>query len=548
MKRVKLYEDFIAEANKGKVHRAAKKGSYPAVIVVVQDGKVIHQEPVSTPDIAPATFNVMQEKYPKALIHLEDNTGKRLFSESVVTEAKNTIGLAFKSEDDYNGFVEFIEDEGGKIFKNIGWDHKTKSWEVIMDTSVLDDIYGEGHPGNKESGWYGALPTDFESVIIESVVTENIRIGKVLAIKKYNAKTNRKEVVDVRVTDYIKKPGSKDFVEYDLKGKKRKVSINVFQSMIAEGKFNVTEGVLCEATVEMDESVVTEANIKYKKGKTYQSEGPWTVVVDSNSSGLDISVNNSAGWRLDPQDEREETFQLLDAGRQRATLTFKEGNIDAFAKKMFDLNDRTTHGEKEGLTAKDYADIIRVWIDMRMANESIVNEASQEAYTLHRLADNPGEAVADEFLSKHNVDFKLLTKAIQQGTINKYELRDIVNGSAQSSKMKKFIKDFVTESILTESEAPSALLKFMEDEIADGTDATVHLATFDGSSMEAQSTKKTWDDGVPVTKNFSRGGYKSVSPKGKIWILESEQFWYFETKGTWYAVKIADYGTSPFEY
>lgn len=92
--------------------------------------------------------------------------------ESVVTEARNTIGLAFKDEDDYNGFVEFIDDEGGKIFKNIGWDNKTKSWEVIMDVKVLDDIYGEGTPANKESGWYGALPGDFESVIIEGFVTE----------------------------------------------------------------------------------------------------------------------------------------------------------------------------------------------------------------------------------------------------------------------------------------------------------------------------------------------------------------------------------------
>ena len=78
--------DSVNEANKGKVHRAAKKGSYPAVVVVVQDGKVIHQEPVSTPDVAPATFNVMQEKYPKALLHLEDNTGKRLFSEGKLNE------------------------------------------------------------------------------------------------------------------------------------------------------------------------------------------------------------------------------------------------------------------------------------------------------------------------------------------------------------------------------------------------------------------------------------------------------------------------------
>ena len=117
---------------------------------------------------------------------------------------------------------------------------------------------------------------------------------------------------------------------------------------------------------------VNEEKIKYVKGKTYQSSGHWTVVVDSNSSGLDIRVNHSAGWRLDPHDEKEETFELLDNGRQRATLYFKSGNIDKFAKQMFDLNDRTTHGNATKLTAKDYADIIRVWIDMRMANESVV--------------------------------------------------------------------------------------------------------------------------------------------------------------------------------
>ena len=76
----------LNEAKLSTIHKAAKKGSYPVSIVVVQDGKVIHQESVSTPAVAPATFNVMQEKYPKALIHLEDKTGKRLFSESLVIE------------------------------------------------------------------------------------------------------------------------------------------------------------------------------------------------------------------------------------------------------------------------------------------------------------------------------------------------------------------------------------------------------------------------------------------------------------------------------
>ena len=85
----------------------------------------------------------------------------------VVTEAlKNTVGLAFKDEDEYNDFKKLMQAEYQKIRKDLGFDKKTKSWTVEVDTKALDKIYGEGHPGNKESGWYGALPGDFESVII----------------------------------------------------------------------------------------------------------------------------------------------------------------------------------------------------------------------------------------------------------------------------------------------------------------------------------------------------------------------------------------------
>lgn len=121
---------------------------------------------------------------------------------------------------------------------------------------------------------------------------------------------------------------------------------------------------------------LNEGKIKYKKGKSWQSEEAWTVQVDSNSSMCDISVNSQAGWRLDPHDNREETWQLLDGGRRRATIYFRSGDIDKFAKQMFDLNDETAWGNKTKLTAKDYGDIIRVWIDMKSdkSNESIVNE------------------------------------------------------------------------------------------------------------------------------------------------------------------------------
>lgn len=117
----------------------------------------------------------------------------------------------------------------------------------------------------------------------------------------------------------------------------------------------------------IEKQMVTEGRIKYTKGKSYQSGGNWTVFKNGDYIDLDISVNNSAGWKTNPHDDRRETFMLMDAGKLRATLRFKEGNINAFAQKMWDLNNETTWGEREGLSAGDYGDIIRVWLDMNNA-------------------------------------------------------------------------------------------------------------------------------------------------------------------------------------
>ena len=144
-----IIESNVDEANKGKVHRAAKKGSYPAVIVVVQDGKVIHQEPVSTPEVAPATFNVMQEKYPKALLHLEDNTGKRLFSESVVNEA---------SKDRMVKQIERALKDGMSIFKlpmaTQKYYNKNKS---DFESVVTESKGGQIMPGDYVKTQYGDI-------------------------------------------------------------------------------------------------------------------------------------------------------------------------------------------------------------------------------------------------------------------------------------------------------------------------------------------------------------------------------------------------------
>ena len=173
MKYIKLFEKFTAEAKKSagetisiEDFKNIKKGDKLLYMgsrftVLSSDGYALKLKGEGG-----KVVNVNKAMFDTAGHIGEDH------DESVVTEAKNTIGLAFKEEQDYLDFVEFIKDEKGSIKKDFGWDSKTKSWEVIMDVKVLDSIYGEGTPSNKESGWYGGLPGDFESVIIESVVTE----------------------------------------------------------------------------------------------------------------------------------------------------------------------------------------------------------------------------------------------------------------------------------------------------------------------------------------------------------------------------------------
>jgi len=88
-----------------------------------------------------------------------------------------------------------------------------------------------------------------------------------------------------------------------------------------------------------------------------------------------------------------------------------------------------------------------------------------KAYDLHMLADTPGTGTAEEFLKNNpNIDLDLVAVAIQQGTINKYELRDIVKGEAEPSQVEKFMKQFVKESI--NEGIPSDMIKSIAGNLA----------------------------------------------------------------------------------
>ena len=77
------YPKAIDEATRGEIHKAAKKGNYPATIVVSEKGKVVYQELVKTPQLVPAIFMILQKKYPNAKISVESKTGETLFTEAM---------------------------------------------------------------------------------------------------------------------------------------------------------------------------------------------------------------------------------------------------------------------------------------------------------------------------------------------------------------------------------------------------------------------------------------------------------------------------------
>ena len=121
----------LHEAKRGTIHKAAKKGSYPVSIVVINSGVVVKQELVDTPAAVPAVFNELQKEYPNAVISIESGTGETLFSESVVNESLGSY--------EYNNWVK----ENGKI-KYPKW-IKVKSKEII-DGGFMDKVYkGEHH-------------------------------------------------------------------------------------------------------------------------------------------------------------------------------------------------------------------------------------------------------------------------------------------------------------------------------------------------------------------------------------------------------------------
>jgi lipoprotein-anchoring transpeptidase ErfK/SrfK len=104
------------------------------------------------------------------------------------------------------------------------------------------------------------------------------------------------------------------------------------------------------------------------------------------------------------------------------------------------------------------------------------------------------------------------------------------------------------EAELTEAnEINEGAIDLLADDIED---AKTYDAFSDGNSVQARSTKKTWDDGVPVLKYIARAPKKSVKLPKEFKVVDDTKYgwWYLQISGVWYGIEQDDYGTPPFEY
>ncbi len=124
-------------------------------------------------------------------------------------------------------------------------------------------------------------------------------------------------------------------------------------------------------------------------------------------------------------------------------------------------------------------------------------------------------------------------------TVNSYRIPNEKKIKVESMEIKKF-SSFIAEGL--NPDAIQSLAKELEAEVYD--------AVSTGATVEARSTKKTWDDGVPVLKYIARAPIEKVKLPKKFKVVDDEKYgwWYFEINGKWYGIEKEAYGTPPFEY
>ena len=519
-------ESVLHEANKGKVHKAAKQGSYPAVIVVVKDGKVIHQEPVSTPEVAPATFNVMQEKYPKALIHLEDKTGKRLFSESVVTgftEAKMT-------KDKLENLIYSLENE------NDSWHPSSDSKKKSMLDKLKKDL------------------SKFESVVTEEVA--------------YNSSNTKPEAAKQATKEFGKllpkaNKGVEPYVFAVVKTKARNYRLAIKSGSYVAHEF--MSGLKEDGILTADIVKKAVANVI----KLNPEEFNESVVNEALASGSKIekNLNKALKSNINMFGDNDETIKVLDTpvriersqydkemnGRSKnfgASIMYMYGSVTneyntsavigvisrtKGTAKVFLYSEETYGKFAKGASFKEYegASVLAEFQNKTRdvvshlskfpadgsANESMVNEASADRIIKQiERALKDGTSIfklpmaTQNYYNKNKGDFEVVTEA-RPGTKTYYHDRDVLPPHYGNSELHDKSEEMFKKSWkkLNDKQKDEVLSSFPKNE-----------------SVVTEASNQKW-------KVVDSNGNEVAGPDAKHIMVD-----YAKQKRGWKAVKVAE--------
>ena len=197
---------------------------------------------------------------------------------------------------------------------------------------------------------------------------------------------------------------------------------------------------------------------------------------------------------------------------------------------------------------------------VRPENESVTEKLARGLKPLLTLGStlkkNAGEDVLLDLSDKFDILGDEDADNIASHLNMAIELMQDGYGKSATEKLKQFnkaCKDALAgkevgsafESVVNEADKTPTML--LADDIEG---AEFHHGFGDGTTVDARSTKKTWEDGVPVLKYIARAPKKSVKlPKGKFEVVIDDKYgWiYWQDKGVWYGMdKEDDY--IPFEF
>ena len=402
------------EASRGEIHKAAKKGSYPATIVVSQvrdmKMKIIKQVNVKTPAEAPAAIKVLQKKYPKGdyKISLEDRTGKIIFRESVSPKVLTALNLGLKK---INRKFKGATLDGNTIDIELHPDHNKDS-EIhqiyallkklkvdVRNTSIFNESVNEGisvfderHFGKKG--------------IIIMIDDNGKKVSAIFKDKKNADKFNRNKPSDIKkLLDLAKKTKYPKAIDESVNEGKHDVILDKLAGMVKNSKSFMDVG-----------KELKKNGIKYSFGTSplpmYIIDKPVKIAILNNkyADGAERVVGSTAIGLMESVNEG--MFKVIDQIRQDSK------DARDFIKNVFsDPDFKDMKKDKEFLK----------YLKSIYEGFSVVEEYDVE--TLEETKD------FINFMKEQNSDIYALNPTLQEA---EYQGRDVKLGKIMQGDVKKF--------------------------------------------------------------------------------------------------------------